>query len=174
MWFIAMIKYSRYTNKIAFLPMSLTEFIQLATYISTSYMAKNIRSHNGCTSYIYFQTSGIYTSSLWITVPGKVQIAKIWGLMPLNISLMTKLGLKVAIIAKMIYSKWKCVSLSVVPRYMHTYTWINTLRGVLGRVWLQVHSSEKSYLGIGLIRCQSCCYGYHHYDCSIYLKLVFH
>ena len=29
--------------------------------------------------YIYFQTSGIYTSSLKIFVPRKVQIAKIWG-----------------------------------------------------------------------------------------------
>ena len=26
-------------------------------------------------------------------------------------------------------------------------------------------------LGVGLILCQSCCYGYHHYDCNIYLKL---
>ena len=53
---------------------------------------------------IYFPTSGIYSSSLRITIPMKVQIAKILGLMPINISFMTKLGLKVVIIAKMVYS----------------------------------------------------------------------
>ena len=42
-----------YTNQITFLLLSLTEFIQLAINITTSYMAKNIRRHNGCTSYIY-------------------------------------------------------------------------------------------------------------------------
>ena len=43
----------RYTNQITFLLLSLTDFIQLAINIITSYMAKNIRRHNGCTSYIY-------------------------------------------------------------------------------------------------------------------------
>ena len=37
----------RYTNQITFLLLSLTEFIQLATNITTSYIAKNIRRHNG-------------------------------------------------------------------------------------------------------------------------------
>ena len=37
-------------NQVVFLLLSLTELIQLAINISTSYMAKNIRSHNGCTS----------------------------------------------------------------------------------------------------------------------------
>ena len=44
---------NRYTNQITFLLLSLTEFIQLAFNITTTYMAKNIRRHNGCTSYIY-------------------------------------------------------------------------------------------------------------------------
>ena len=70
----------RYANQIAFLLLSLTEFIQLSLNISTSYMPKKtIRSRNECNSYIYFQTSGIYTSSLKIFVPRKIQIAKIWG-----------------------------------------------------------------------------------------------
>ena len=110
----------RYTNQIAFLLLSLTELIQLAINISSSYMAENKRSCNGRTSYIYFQTLGIYTSSLRITVPKKVPIAKIWGLMPLNTSFMTNLGLNVVIIAKNGIFKWKRVSLSVMPRYIHT------------------------------------------------------
>ena len=165
----------RYVNEIAFLLLGLTEFIQLAINISTSYMAKNIRSRNGFTSYIYFQTSGIYTSSLRITVPRKVQIAKIWGPMPLNISFMTKLGLKVVIIAKMIYSVKVKMCQFICNAQIHAHIYLNnTLRDVLGRVWLQVDSSEKATLGVGLILCQSCYYGYHHYHCNIYLKLGFH
>ena len=114
----------RYTNEIVFLLLSLTEFIQLAINISISYMAKkNIRSGKGRTSYMYFQTSGIYTSSLKRTVPRKVPIAKIWELMPLNKICMSKLGLKAIIFAKWyIQSKWKCVSVSVMLRYIHIYT----------------------------------------------------
>ena len=115
----------RYANQIAFLPLSLTEFIQLAINISTSYMAKNIRSRNGCTSYIYFQTSGIYTSSLRITVPRKVQIAKIWGLMPLNISFMIKLGLKVVIIAKIIYSVKVKMCQFICNAKIHAHIYLN-------------------------------------------------
>ena len=74
----------RYANQIAFLYNWLS-ILALVTW------PKNIRSRNGFTSYIYFQTSRIYTSSLRITVPRKVQIAKIWGLMPLNISFVAKL-----------------------------------------------------------------------------------
>ena len=33
-------------------------------------------------------------------------------------------------------------------------------------------AQKKATLGIGSILCQSCCYGYHHYDYNIYLKLV--
>ena len=111
-WFIAMVKNTvlnmswktclcSYTNEIVFLLLSLTEFIQLAINISISYMAKNpIKSGKGRTSYIYFQTSGIYTSSLKITVPRMVPIAEIWELMPLNKIFMSKLGLKAIIIAK--------------------------------------------------------------------------
>ena len=52
----------RYTNKITFLLLSLTEFIQLAINITTScYMAKNIRRHNGCTSYILLKYGGSAT-----------------------------------------------------------------------------------------------------------------
>ena len=46
----------------------------------------------------------IYTSSLRITVQRKVPIAKILGLTPLNSSFMTKLGLEVVIIGKIIYA----------------------------------------------------------------------
>ena len=49
----------RYTNQITFLLLSLTELILLAISISTRCMAKNIRSHNECTSFIYSLTSGI-------------------------------------------------------------------------------------------------------------------
>ena len=51
----------RYTNQITFLLLSLTEFIQLAINITTSYMAKNIRRHNGCTSYILLKYGGSAT-----------------------------------------------------------------------------------------------------------------
>ena len=113
----------RYTHQIVFLLLSLTEFIQLGINIIYIYIwPKYIRSRNGCTSYIYFQTSWIYTSSLKITVPMKVPIAKILVLMALNSNFMTKMGPKVVIIAKWyIQSKWKCVSLSVMPRYTHIY-----------------------------------------------------
>ena len=43
----------RYTNQFTFLLLSLTELIQLAINITTSCMAKNIRRHNECTSFIY-------------------------------------------------------------------------------------------------------------------------
>ena len=86
---------------------------------------KNIRSHNGCTSYIYFQTLGIYTSSLRITVPRKVLIAKIWGLMPLNTSFMIKLGLKIVIIAKMIYSVKVKMCQFVRNAQIHTHLYLN-------------------------------------------------
>ena len=110
---------------IAFLLLSLTEFMQLAINISTSYMAKNIRSRNGCTSYIYFQTSGIYTSLMTLTVPRKVQIAKIGGLMPLNISFMTKSGLKVVIIAKMIYSVKVKMRQFICNAQIHAHIYLN-------------------------------------------------
>ena len=92
------------TNQIASLLLSLTELILLAINIGTSNMTKNIRSHSGCTSFIYFRTSRIYTSSLRITVQRKVPIAKIWGLPPLNSKFMTKLGLEVVIIGKIMYA----------------------------------------------------------------------
>ena len=56
-----------------------TESRRVNINISISCMTKNIRRHNGCTNFIYFRTSGIYTLSLRITVPRKVPIAKIWG-----------------------------------------------------------------------------------------------
>ena len=96
------------TNQIASLLLSLTELILLAINIGTSNMTKTRRSHIGCTSFIYFRTSMIYTSSLRITVQRKVPIAKIWGLTPLNSSFMTKFGLEVVIIGKKyMQSKWK-------------------------------------------------------------------
>ena len=117
----------RYVNQIPFLLLSLTESILLAINISTSCVAQNIRSHNGCSSFMHFRTSEVYTLSLRITVLRKVPIAKIWGFTPLNTSFMTQLGLKVVIIGKIIYmqSKWKIclsISLSVMPRNVHTYT----------------------------------------------------
>ena len=51
----------RDTNQITFLLLSLTELIQLAINITTSYMAKNIRRHNGCTSYILLKYGGSAT-----------------------------------------------------------------------------------------------------------------
>ena len=102
-----------------------TVFIQLAFNMSTSYMAKNIRRRNGRTSYISFQTSGIYTSSLRITVPRKVQVAKIWGLMPLNISFMTKLGLKLVTIAKMIYSVKLKMCQFICNAQIHAHIYLN-------------------------------------------------
>ena len=86
---------------------------------------KNIRSRNGFTSYIYFQTSGIFTSSLRITVPRKVQIAKIWGLVPLYISFMTKLGLKVVITAKMIYSVKVKMCQFICNAQIHAHIYLN-------------------------------------------------
>ena len=47
------IKKENNTNQITFLLLSLTEFIRLAINITTSYIAKNLRRHNGCTSFIY-------------------------------------------------------------------------------------------------------------------------
>ena len=93
-----------YTNQIASLLLSLTELILLAINIGTSNMTKNIKSQNGCTSFIYFRTLRKYTSSLSITVPMKVLTVKIWGLTPLNRSFMTELGLKVVISRKTIYA----------------------------------------------------------------------
>ena len=138
----------RYTNQIAFLLPSLTEFIQLAINISTCYLAKNIRSHNGCTSHIYFQTLGIYTSSLRITVPRKVLIAKIWGLMPLNTSFMTKLGLKIVIIAKMIYSVKVKMCQFIRNAQIHTHIYLNQYTPRYS--WQSMAASsqlEKGYFG---------------------------
>ena len=165
----------RYANKITFLLLSLTEFIQLAFNMSTSYMAKNIRRRNGRTSYISFQTSGIYTSSLRITVPRKVQVAKIWGLMPLNISFMTKLGLKLVTIAKMIYSVnlKMCQFICNAQIHAHILKLIHCAMS-LAEYGCKLTAQKKATLGVGLILCQCCCYGYRNYDCNIYLKLVFH
>ena len=104
MWFIAMISHERHVfvatqirlHSCYWVSQSLYNWLSILPLVTWS---KNIRSRNGFTSYIYFQTSRIYTSSLRTTVPRKVQIAKIWGLMPLNISFMTKFWLKVEIIA---------------------------------------------------------------------------
>ena len=168
----------RYTNQIAFLLLSLSEFIPLAINISTSYMAKNTRSRNGCSSYIYFQTSGIYTSSLRIIVPRKVLLAKIWGLMPLNTSFMIKLGLKVVIIAKIIYSVnvKMCQFICNTQIHTHIYIYLNQYT-----VWCPWHGMtarwqlrKKATLGVGFILRPSYCQGFHHYDCNIYLKLVLH
>ena len=60
-------------------PQSLYWLSILALVICNSLYGQNIRSRNGCTRYIFFQTSGIYTSSLRITVPRKVQIARFGG-----------------------------------------------------------------------------------------------
>ena len=139
-----------YTNQIAFLLLSLSEFIPLAININTSYMAKNTRSRNGCSSYIYFQTSGIYTSSLRIIVPRKVLLAKIWGLMPLNTSFMIKLGLKVVIIAKIIYS----VNVKMCPFICNTqiHTHIYILKSIncvmsLARYDRTLTAQKKGYFG---------------------------
>ena len=95
----------RYTTKVAFLLLSLTEFIQLAINITTScYMAKNIRRHDGYTSYIYCLNMGA---------------------LPLSTSFMTKLGLKVVIIAKLIDS----IKLKMCQFYcnaqIHTHIYLN-------------------------------------------------
>ena len=36
----------------------------------------------------------------------------------------------------------------------------------------KLSAHEKATLGLGVILSQSCCYGYHDYDCNIYLKLL--
>ena len=138
----------RYTNQIAFLLPSVTEFIQLTINISTSYLAKNIRSHSGCTSYIYFRTLGIYTSSLRITIPRKVLIAKIWGLMPLSPSFMTKLGLKIVIIAKMIYSVKVKMCQFIRNAQIHTHIYLNQYTAWCS--WQSMAASsqlKKGYIG---------------------------
>ena len=73
----------------------------------------------------YFQISGIYTSTLIVIVPRKVPIAKIRGLMPLNTSFMTKLGLKVVIIAKMIYSVKVKMCQFICNAQIHTHKYLN-------------------------------------------------
>ena len=43
-----------YTNQIASILLRITDSVLIAINIGTSNMTKNIRSHNGCTSFIYF------------------------------------------------------------------------------------------------------------------------
>ena len=185
-WFIATIKRNkiavlnivwqtsvrRHTNQIASL-LSLTELMILAINISTSYMVKNIRNHNGCTCFIYFQT-WIYTLSLRITVPRKVPIAQIWGFTPLNTSFMTQLGLKVVIIDYYyMKSKWKiCQFICNAQKSTHILRLIHCVMS-LARYSRKLTVKKKATLGVGLILSQPCCYGYHQYACNIYLKLVF-
>ena len=49
-------------------------------------------------------------------------------------------------------------------------TQIKTLGDALGK--LSAH--KKATLGVGVILSQSYCYGYHDFDCNIYLKLFFY
>ena len=44
----------------------------------------------------------------------------------------------------------------------------------LARYGRKLTAQKKDTLGLGLILSQSCCYGYHHYDYNMYLKLVFY
>ena len=86
---------------------------------------------------------------------------------------MTKFGLKLVIITKIIYSKWKCVSLSVVPKYIHIIKSIHYMVS-LADYGCKLTAQKRATLEVGLILlCKSWCYGYHHYDCNIYLKLFF-
>ena len=49
---------------------------------------------------------------------------------------------------------------------------LKTLGDALGMIWPQVVSSEKKATwGVGVILSKLYCYGYHDYDCTIYLKL---
>ena len=164
---------SHYTNQVAFLLLSLTELVLLVINISNSYMARNIRSHNGYNNFIYFRTSGIYALLLRMTVPRKVPIAKIWGLTALNTCFMNQLGLKVVIIGKLTYA----VKMKNIPVYLlckETYT--NILKSIhcvmsLARYSYKLTVNKNITLEVGLMLSQS--YGYHHYTCNIYSKLVF-
>ena len=142
-WFIAKIKRKKFSSEYVMKDRSLslhkldcilaTESHRVNTTGNQYIYGQNIRSHNGCNSFIYFRTSGIYTLSLKITVPRKIPIAKIWGLTTLNTSFMTQLGPKVLIFGICSQNE-KYVSLSVMPGNVHTYTSINTLCDVLGTV----------------------------------------
>ena len=128
-WFIAMIKrkksqfwicHERHVFvsteiRLYSLLLSFAEFIQLA-------MAKKPKKPQWMHQLYIFSNFGDIDLVTRVSVPRKVPIAKIWELMPPNTSFMTKLGLKLVIIAKWyIQSKWKHVSSSVMPGYIHTY-----------------------------------------------------
>ena len=137
-----------YTNEIVFLLLSLTEFIQLAINISISYMAKKpIKSGKGRTSYIYFQTSGIYT---FITENNcSKNGTDCWnlGAHATKQNIYVQIGAKSNNYCKIIYSVKVKMCQLICNAQIHTHIYLNTLRDVLGRVWRQVDSSEKK-LGV--------------------------
>ena len=109
-----------YTNQITFLLLSLAEFIQRAINISTSYMPQKHKKPQWMRQlYMFPNFKDIYLITE-NNCSKEGTDCKYLGLIPLNTSFMTKLGLKVVTVAKWyIQSKWKCVSLSVMPRYIH-------------------------------------------------------
>ena len=117
----------RYTYPIAFLLLSVTEFIQQSSILALITWPKHKKPQWMHQLYIFsnFRDICLITDN---NCSRKVLIAKIWGLMPLNTSFMTKLGLKVVIIA--IYSiKLKICQFicnaqirTHVPVYLNQYT----------------------------------------------------
>ena len=70
--------------------------------------------------------------------------------------------------------KWKmcqfiCYAQKRTRIYLNQYTVMS-----LARYGRMLTAQKKATLRVGLILSQSCCYGYHNYDCTIYLKLVFY
>ena len=56
--------------------------------------------------------------------------------------------------------------------WLKVITQTKTLGDALGTIWPQVVSPEKATLGVGVILSHSYCYGYHDYDCNIYLIFI--
>ena len=63
------------------------------------------------------------------------------------------------------------VSISVMPRNIHTYTQNKALNDVFGLTWPKFVRRENGYIEVGVTLNQSCCHGYHDYDSNIHLKL---